>query len=302
MKVLVTGGSGFIGQNCLPKLYSKGFEVHAVSSSPQPISPIAKWHTANLLDVDRVRVLIRTVKPSHLLHLAWCTQHHKYWASLENLNWVQSSLTLFEEFTKAGGQRIVAAGTCAEYDWGYGLCVEEKTPLLPTTMYGTYKNALQIMLRAWSKETGLSSAWGRIFSLYGPGEKPDRLVASVIKKILCGQFASCENSDIVRDYLHVDDVASAFVTLLESKIDGPVNIGSGVGVSLGEITQIIAKQIGRSNLVSLNVSEISLEPKLLMANIGILESTPWKKRFDLKNGLDDTINWWRTQLETSKKI
>ncbi len=294
MKVLVTGGSGFIGQYCLAQLHAKGYEVHAVSSVPQADTVTVQWHQTNLLDIGQVRTLVRTVKPSHLLHLAWCTQHGKYWTSLENLNWVQSSLALIQEFTESGGERLVAAGTCAEYEWGHRVCVEDQTPLVPATLYGTYKNALQLMLRSWSKQTGLSCAWGRVFSLYGPRENPERLVASVIRALLRGESANCGNASLARDYLHVEDVASAFIALLESPQQGSVNIASGEAATLGEIVERIAEKLDGRDLIQLRTPLSSSEPTLLLADVTRLASTGWRKKFDIDSGLSDTIDWWRT--------
>jgi nucleoside-diphosphate-sugar epimerase len=297
MKVLVTGGNGFIGQHCLGQLHAKGYEVHAVSSLPHADTAAVQWHHANLLDIGHARALVRTVKPSHLLHLAWYTKQGKYWTSPENLNWVQASLALIQEFTESGGARLVAAGTCAEYEWGHGVCVEDQTPLVPATLYGTYKHALQLMLRSWSKQTGLSSAWGRVFSLYGPRENPERLVASIIRALLRREPATCGNAGLVRDYLHAEDVASAFVALLESKLEGPVNIGSGEAVTLGEIAKKIAGKLDGQDLLKFRAPQplASSEPELLLPDIKRLASIGWKKKFELDSGLDDTIAWWRSQ-------
>ena len=78
-----------------------------------------------------------------------------------------ASLALLKAFGEQGGERVVMAGTCAEYDWGQGLCLESVTPRKPSTVYGTCKNALQEILSIYSNQFGLSSAWGRIFFLYG---------------------------------------------------------------------------------------------------------------------------------------
>ncbi|MBT9507347.1 MAG: NAD(P)-dependent oxidoreductase [Rhodoferax sp.] len=297
MKVLVTGGSGFIGQYCLSQLHAKGHEVHAVSSVSRPSTSAVQWHHASLLDITQTRALIRTIKPSHLLHLAWYTKHGKYWTSPENLNWVQGSLALIQQFTESGGERLVSAGTCAEYDWGHGVCLEGQTPLVPATLYGTYKHALELMLRSWCQQTGLSSAWGRVFSLYGPGEHPQRLVASVITALLRGEVATCGNASLIRDYSHAEDVASAFVTLLDSRLKGAVNIGSGDAVTLRDIVEKIAGKLDGRELIQFRapLSSPNSEPELLLPDIKRLVSTGWKKKFDLDRGLDDTIDWWKSQ-------
>ncbi len=298
MKVLVTGGSGFIGQYCLAQLHARGYEVHAVSSVARPGTSAVQWHQASLLDAAQTKMLVREVKPSHLLHLAWYTKHGRYWTAPENLSWAQGSLGLIREFTEAGGERLVVAGTCAEYDWSLGgVCREGVTPLVPATLYGTYKHALQLMLDSWCKQAGLSGAWGRVFSLYGPGENPQRLVASVITALLKREVATCGNSGLIRDYSHAEDVASAFVSLLDSKLEGPVNIGSGESATLHDIVEAIASKLDGRDLIKFRVPPpgSSGEPELLVPDITRLLSTGWKRRFDLDSGLDDTINWWREQ-------
>ena len=69
---------------------------------------------------------------------------------------------------RTAGHDWVAAGSCAEYDWSAGECEENQTPLLPATIYGNSKHALEAILHAWSRQVALNSAWGRIFFLYGP--------------------------------------------------------------------------------------------------------------------------------------
>ena len=303
MKVLVTGGSGFIGQYCLSQLHAKGYEVHAVSSVPRLSTASVQWHKASLLDEAQARAVVRTVKPSHLLHLAWYTKHGKYWTSPENLNWVRGSLALMQEFTESGGKRIVTAGTCAEYDWHHGLCIEGKTPLVPATLYGTYKHAMQLMQHAWCEQSGLSGAWGRVFSLYGPAEYPDRLVASVIRSLLRGEVATCGNGSLVRDYSHAEDVAAAFVAVLESSIEGPVNIGSGEAVSLHDLVEKIAQKLDRLERIKYRPPTLtsSNEPVLLLPDVSRLISTGWKRKYDLDAGLNDTIAWWLQNMQPEHK-
>ncbi len=165
-KVIVTGASGFIGQHALNTLGQKGFDVHAVYSQvPPQINARVKWYQANLLDANQTQKLLSIIKPNYLLHFAWYAVPGKYWQAEENFLWVQSSLELLRQFYQQGGQRVVMAGTCAEYDWKYGYCSELITPRQPNTAYGICKQALQEMLKSYSEINKLSSAWGSIFSL-----------------------------------------------------------------------------------------------------------------------------------------
>ena len=236
MKVLVTGAHGFIGYHCLSKLLDRGYEVHALSSTKRSdFSPVI-WHQADLFLSSQISSLISDIKPTHLLHLAWYTDHGHFWNSTENLAWVQASLSLMRSFLESGGKRYVGAGTCAEYDWTYKFCSENTTPCCPNTLYGTTKYSSYLILESWANLTGISCAWGRPFFLYGPRENNRRLVPSAIKSLLRGDVFVCTNGQYIRDFMYVDDVASAFVSLLDCDIVGPVNIASGKSVSLNMLS------------------------------------------------------------------
>lgn len=296
-RVLLTGATGFIGRHCLPFLLESGFQVHAVSSRLTEQSyPEVHWHRADLFNSGQITKLVNDVRPTHLLHLAWYTMPGRYWTSLENIRWVRASLELLQAFALKGGNRVVIAGTSAEYDWRSGYCSESITPLVPSTLYGTCKHSLQMMLSDFSKETGISSAWGRIFFLYGPNEHPDRLVPSVIRSLLLGEPARCSHGKQVRDFMHVKDVASALVSLIESDVSGPVNIASGRAFELKEIIYKIADKINQRDLVQLGVQSVpESEPPFLIANISRLsKELGWLPKLDLDSGLEETIAWWQS--------
>ncbi|MDD5108741.1 MAG: NAD(P)-dependent oxidoreductase [Candidatus Omnitrophica bacterium] len=299
-KILVTGATGFIGRHCLPLLIEKGYQVHAVSFSKNDFScPGVRWCQVNLLNSKDTDSLVSSVRATHLLHLAWYTEHKKYWTALENHDWVRASFDLVKSFRTQGGQRAVIAGTCAEYDWSQGRCSEDTTPLLPATLYGNCRNELRKKVEVLSKETGLSSVWARIFFAYGPAEHPNRLVSSVIASLLKGKQIPCSEGNQKRDFLYVEDVALAFVALLESNFCGAINIGSGVPVSIKELINIISAKLGRSDLVQFGkITANTNEPELLVADVKkIQDIIGWFARYDLNHGLDKTIAWWKDYLK-----
>ena len=298
-RVLVTGATGFIGKHTLPLLLSKGFEVHAVSSnSIQADNNNYSWHQADLLNLNQTKDLLAQVSPTHLLHFAWYTEPKQYWTSHNNLQWLQSSLSLLEAFEYNGGKRAVFAGTCAEYEWKFSKYIENKTPLNPTTLYGICKHSLQTILGAYSRETQLSSAWGRIFFLFGPEEHPDRLVSSVISSLLKGDTAPCSKGNQLRDFLYVEDVASAFVSILESDVEGPINIGSGKAVTVKDLVRKISKKLKKCDLISFGDLPTSPDdPKKLVADITKLTKVVgWTQKYDLDAGIQKTITWWEKQF------
>jgi len=298
-RVLVTGAAGFIGRYCLSPLIACNYEVHCADLTlPQEDNPGVHWHVADLLNPQQVQEVMAQVRPTHLLHLAWYTKHKEYWHSLENLRWIQASLDLLQQFYKYGGRRIVVAGTCAEYDWRYGYCSENVTPLSPATLYGICKHSLQTILTAFAEQTGLSAAWGRIFFLYGPNEHPDRLVSSVIRSLLKNETARCSHGNQIRDFLYVEDVADAFVALLDSEVFGTVNIASGEPRKLKRIIYNIADKLNKYKLIELNALPVSAdEAKVLIADISRLTTdVGWSPKLNLDQGLDLTINWLKEQL------
>lgn len=298
--VLITGASGFIGRHCLAPLFAKDFEIHAVSSHDGATIPIegVHWQRADLLNPVECTTLLADVRPSHLLHLAWYATPGSYWTSVQNVQWVQASLGLIDEFVRQGGQRVVVAGTCAEYDWRYGYCSEFVTPLAPTTLYGVCKHSLQMMLAAMAKQMSFSAAWGRLFFLYGPHEHRMRLVPSVICSLLRHEQARCTHGNQIRDFLHVQDAASALVALLDSEVQGPVNIASGQIVALREIISTIAQLLDRCDLIHLGALPIrENEPPLLVANIDrLVNEVSWTPAYDLVSGMGQTIDWWKQQI------
>jgi nucleoside-diphosphate-sugar epimerase len=298
-RVLLTGATGFIGRHCLPLLLTKGYEVHAVSSSSRgDIQRDVQWHTADLLNPSCISGLVARVRPTHLLHLAWTTTPGQYWTSLENVRWVQVSLELLQKFAAHGGRRAVLAGTCAEYDWRDGYCSESDTALLPKTLYGVSKHALQILTDSFAEQAGISTAWGRIFFLYGQHEHPDRLVSYVIRSILRREPVRCSHGEQIRDFLYIKDVAAAFIALLESDVCGPVNIGSGKPVALKELIYKIADRLDGRELIRLGDITASPDepPRLLAAIERLRNEVRWSPQYSLDEGLAETIDCLKEDL------
>ena len=298
-KVLLTGATGFVGWHCASHLLRLGYEVHATGrSSPQLPQSGVHWHSSDLLQRADTERVVSEVEPTHLLHLAWFTRPGEFWTARANLDWVSATLDLVKCFTARGGRRVVIAGTCAEYDWRYGYLSESLTPANPGTLYGACKHALNLMVEAYARDAGVSLGWGRLFYLYGPREDPRRFVPSVIRSLLEGKPALCSDGRQLRDFLYVEDAADALVTLLESGIQGPVNIASGEALALQAIATQIAITIGRPDLLRLGArAPGDQEAPLIVGDpTRLRRDAGWTQRFDLATGLERTIDWWRSQL------
>jgi nucleoside-diphosphate-sugar epimerase len=190
-------------------------------------------------------------------------------------------------------------GSCAEYDWSYeGYFDEALTPLAPRSLYGVCKNALRMVLESYSREAGMSAAWGRIFFLYGAHEPGEKLVASVIRSLLKEEPARCSHGQQVRDFLYVEDVAAALVTLLDSEVTGAVNIASGEPVTLSSIIRTIAERLDRPDLVRMGAIEAQVDepPVIVGSNARLEREVGFEPRYNLQAGIDASIDWWRKHL------
>lgn len=300
--VLLTGGSGFIGRHAVPRLQEQGFEVHVVTHrrpSDADFPDGVQVHQCDLFDFAEQRSLVSRIRPSHLVHFAWYTEHGLFWSSPENLRWVQASLELLRNFVDVGGRRTIFAGSCAEYDWSFGYCSEESTPTISQSLYGTCKSALQRVFTQYCRQEKISGGWGRMFFLYGPYETKSRLIPSVITDLLDGKPARSTGGTQIRDFLHVEDAASAFCAFLTSEVEEVVNIGSGRPVSTREVVELIAAKIGRKDLVERGAATVSdAGPPVLLADTRRLaQEIGWQPKYDLSRGLDDAIEWWKGRLK-----
>jgi nucleoside-diphosphate-sugar epimerase len=292
MRVLVTGASGFVGRQVVGPLLQAGFDVHATSRDAL-LTPGVQVHNVDLFDSSAVSALLHVLCPTHLVHLAWYTKPPEYWQAPINNDWVRHSVHLFESFVRNGGERFVGAGTCAEYEWGSPVLSENDTPERPVTPYGVAKLSLFHTGTEIARRDGISFAWARFFFLFGPHEREERFVPSIIDGLLHRQRARCRNGNLERDFLYIEDGGSAMAALTASTVEGSVNIGSGSRYRLEDVARQIGVAMEMEDMVEVDASgPDGGQPASIVANIRrIKNEIGWTPRFDLDSAIERTIRW-----------
>lgn len=288
MRVLLTGASGFIGRYVLRALQQHGLEVVAVGRTRPHLS--VPFIEADLLSNSDLSLLIKQARATHLLHLAWYAEHGKYWTSPLNLRWQEATTRLVETFCSAGGQQVVVAGTCAEYDWSHGYCREDSTPLNPATLYGTAKDATRRLVMAVCAQHQVPCAWGRIFLPFGQGESTSRLIPSLIEVFRKERAPFGINVNAHRDFLHASDVAEGFFKLLTSEASGVYNVSSGEPRRLSEVVTVLSSMMSADPTPVLNLTtERPGDPSLLVGESLKLRALGWKPAMNFIQGLEHSL-------------
>ncbi len=298
-KVIVTGAMGRIGRHITPLLAMNGFDVHAVvrklddDTAPQHWKNI-KLYNLNLSDFTETRNFLKSIKADLLLHLAWYTGHSDFWNSGINDECVNTSLHLFTEFLEAGGEHIIAAGSCAEYDWN-GLniaALKETDACLPASSYGKGKlKALEGL-----QKLGVDYTWLRLFHTFGEFEPENKLVASLCLNLIRGLPAPVSSGAQTRDFLHYQDIARAILLVAQNThCNGVYNLASGVRVSIAEVAAMLGRISGRPDLIRLGgLPDRADDPLHLGADVQKLHGAIDITFPPLEQRLTETFDWWKT--------
>jgi nucleoside-diphosphate-sugar epimerase len=297
VRVLVTGASGFIGAHCVRELLDRGHQVAILTRSADPPSRL-KEVAGRIERIEGAlgnlpRAALQTWKPEGCLHLAWYAEPGKYLEADENVDCLIGSLALLRTLISDGCERFVGAGTCFEYEMA-GHPLQESSPTRPATLYAATKLSVCETGQKVARQKGSKFAWGRVFYPYGPQEDPRRAVPGVINALLDSRPFPATTGEQVRDYVHVEDVAAGFATLLESGAEGVFNLCSGAPLTMRELLSLIGEQLGKAQLIEFGKFPArSYEPPYIAGDNSRLRSLGWSPRYTTASGLAQTIGWWR---------
>jgi nucleoside-diphosphate-sugar epimerase len=283
MKVMLTGATGFVGLYVARELKRQDIEYLSLQRG---MTNDDRAIQMDLLGTNELDALFQKFKPTHLVHMAWYTEHGKYWDSELNLQWILATKRLVDAFCSSGGQHVVITGSCAEYDWSHGYCVEDVTPLKPKSLYGICKDTTRRVIEQVVENHGVSMSWTRVFFPYGPGEASQRLIPSLFKAFKGEIIPFKVSANSYRDFLHVEDAARAVLACAQSKFVGAINICSGKPVQISKVVDSIAKLNNCNSEIILKLTQKNQEiNRFLVGDNKKLENLGWRQEIMLDQGL-----------------
>ena len=255
MKILVTGGAGFIGSHVVDRCVEAGHGVAVVddlsSGQRQQVNAAARLHVVDIR-TPALDDVFRGEAPEAVLHLAAQASVGRSVANPQldaEIN-VLGSLNLLECARRAGTRRFVYISTGGA---GYGdtdvVPTPESHPTRPVSPYGTSKVAAELYLGCWEALHGLSGVVLRLANIYGPRQNPHGeagVIAIFTDRLLRGEPCLINGDGLqTRDYVYVGDVAEAALRALERpQVTGPVNIGTGVETTVVALFEALRAAFG----------------------------------------------------------
>ena len=307
--VLVTGATGFLGHHLCQRLLSVGAEVHAlrrdVASSDASDDGGVVWHTADLTDPGSVRDALIRSAPSVVFHLAarGTTFGDADLEKCFEVN-VRGSLNLWQAITNREC-RLIVAGSCGEYGQLRG-AVSEDAACQPTGPYSATKHAAVCLLGALARESGREVVILRPYGPYGPGDRSNRIVPHVIRRLIAGKDVEVTAGEQLRDYTFIEDQMDAFVLAATKPLAATgriYNIGSGQCISLKELVAAIARTVSEDALARVHFGARpyrETEVWEMCANVDrARHELGYEPRTSLSEGLRRTVDWHRTAEEQS---
>ena len=304
--VLVTGGAGFIGSAIVDLLLLNGYRVVIVdnlsNSNKDKVNKSSVFYNEDITDLKLCKIF-EIERPKYVIHAAAQISVEK---SIQdpiydaNTN-IVGSLNLLECCRRSGVKKIIYSSTAAVYGDPLYLGIDEKHELNPISFYGLSKYITERYIKLFYDLYGLKYTILRYSNVYGARQNfkgEGGVIPCFIKHMLKGERPTIYGSgDQTRDFIYVDDVASANIIALESGDNDTFNIGTGIEVSINDLLKFLSIIIGKCSPlympekngdITFCYFDISKSAKVL----------DWEPKSELKDGLEKTIKWY-SKLITS---
>ena len=282
MRVLVTGAAGFIGRHVCKALWEAGHEVFEVDL----VAPEGKGHLWTVHDITKPfsqsPVILDAV--IHLAALAAPRECDANPTRAFDIN-VNGTLQVLRMALASGAKKVVFSSSAHVFDippkW---LPTDETHPLRLNNTYTTTKILGEELCELFWENHGLPYTTLRLFNAYGPGQSLGYFIPDQIAKAAKGDF-ELSGSNVTKDWVHVNDVAEAFVLALESSYVGALNVGTGVEIDLGTIARIIAKAYG----VQVNCKPAAVPTRMCADWHRAQRILGWSPKVSLPEGLHELL-------------
>jgi len=301
VKILVTGGAGYIGSVCVEDLLNRGHDVtvfdNLTEGHKKAIDRRANFVQGDLADKPALSDLMRTAQPEAVMHFA---AHALVGESMQNpykyfYNNVSCGLNLLHAMVEHGVKRFVFSSTCATYGIPETVPIDELAPQKPVNPYGESKLIFEKVLRWFDEIHGVTFASLRYFNAAGATEafgEDHRIETHLIPCVLQVPLGKREHAQIfgtdyptpdgscIRDYIHVTDLAQAHALALEVKKSDFFNLGIGGGVSVLEVIDACKKVTGKDIAVVKQPRRPGDPPRLIASAGKAQEVLGWRPQFD----------------------
>lgn len=287
-RVLVTGATGLIGKELCEPLLARGFEIYAITIDEVNPDNGIHWLKGSLFDDEFINAAVDKVRPTHLLNMAWATTGD-YLTNDINYKFLHAGETLARAFVAKGGKRAVYAGTCFEYRFKDSPIKEADELDAEKNAYTHCKNALRESAGKIFAEGGVGFGFGRIFYVYGRNEAKTRLTGLVIDKLQRGEKVIIKAGPLMKDYIYAKDIANAFAALLDSSVEGPVNICTGKAVSIREYVTKLAEKLVHPELLVFEDDCANQPPIIVGDNTRLIREVGYLPRYELAEAFDEIL-------------
>lgn len=303
-KILITGGTGFVGANLVRRLVDEGYKPFVLIRRESNlwrlkdiISKINLLET-DILDYKRLKKDIDKINPNYIYHLA---VYGAYQGKQKDLNKtletnIFGTVNLLNAGYSSGIEYFVNTGSSSEYGIK-GKIMKETDVLCPINYYGVTKATTTLMASAFSIQNKLPVVILRLFSPYGYYEDKDRFVPTLIIAGIKNKEIELSNPSFVRDFVFIDDVIDACMYFLNGKrYYGEIfNIGSGKQTKLGDFVNVFEKTIRKKLKIKWSSRKSNqFEPKNWLADISKAKiSLNWTPKHSILRGTQKIYQWFK---------
>lgn len=282
-RIVVLGAGGFLGSSIASSLSAQGWEVVTFSRTFATSSFRQEFH-ADLFDELSLKSALKLTQPDVVLSTAWDTEHGKFWTNKSNIKYRDATLRFAELSFQAGAETFIGLGTMSEYGISPGFCNADISSLIETDIYSKSKIETGLGLKKIGEAYGQQTHWARVFQAFGPNEKSERYVPGLIANLRKGNEFSVRTPNNEMDWIHTADVASAIVFILANELNHFVDIGTGIGTTVKELSELICEEFDLdSNLLDYLGQIPGHEKKAVVDRQSQLLSLGWQPTESLRN-------------------